>query len=1431
MTSKLLAEVHRDYADYRRPEGVCVSPSSMSVMVDRTGKPVEEITGIAEERESSSAQIRTLFNEQRRTIIAECCEKVSHHEFQAARAEQERKILQEELWRQQQDFREVHQQNLTEMEELRKFQSSTFDTLTRQKLIEDQNTIMELSGRLQELQNEVNCMNDSKDFQDAESVRSGNSHVTSQPMLFPKHPAFEGLLRPSFVSPRRKEGPPNIWDTSGISGNVFANPQASSSAPYPQELNSLWKKTIEEPLHMSTAEKSDRPERNQDLRCQSGPSAKDSVIFSGGDYSKNYGADQQRLQISDLHFDKFPTPATFACWKIRFKTEVCTCSQFPTEAMQWIKEVELVDSVDELRSSSSIRGISMPNFEVLDARIASALNKIIHNSQFKRRISLEEQKAQKEDRFLRGRQIAYLIYDQFRVTGTHDSVENYTDLFTIVLRNDDIQEFDSKWDGILLSMTKIPHDDILEGLYKLRIRESEKLKTVLELYDLETHQKKLGPDYHRLKTMVKRSIEQEIRNKNFGARSGNFEKNAVVKNQGTKQRVQRILGDCWQWETNGQCVKGNNCSFRHDMNKRGKSSPSNPSPNSFMRQNERKPSRTRSPRGKSPSGRMSRWPCKDYLRGTCNNSFCEKWHPPECLYYKTKSGCRFGEKCSFAHRQVDEQPTKRSKTNNDKSAVAMLKKGNWQERESVSDACHDRTGQPVKRSDKKLGQNSSKRRFSDARQLGCVFQDMTPPKSILRKSTDMPKPIQRVKFTKAIARHTKIRDQNPSLGYICPGAPHERSPNAPKFEDRSQEETEWQEQGAREAAWKLAKNVLKLKEHQRATFFSSPENRCLPASTLKPEEREFVVDSGASMHMISKKDLSNAEMDTLTKSCSPTIVITANGEVQTHEEAIVYVKELDIFLTMKVLDNTPAVLSLGKLCDENGYSYEWINGQKPHLIKDGIRIICNTENFVPIVVPGLSSSSSASSSTSRTPMKQESHSSSSSSSSPSSPTVGEISVREREDAPNSDISPVPVSELVDDRTGKPVETQANEIPKTKKKETTIERGNLCDDSEIPEWLQEFRENLVDDEIPLQGGSHASSSHEASLEPTTKRREDLGKHNVHTHFPKDRNCEICKRTKITRAPCRRRNGEAVPRAVNFGDLITADHKVLSDNCESRNNHRYAVVVQDLATQWIQAYPCKNKTSQETQRSLQKFLEPERKPKVIYTDNSLEFGKACEDLSWNHCTSTPHRSETNGIAERAVRRVKEGTSAVLLQSGLNESWWADSMECYTYLRNVTDLLSDGKTPYERRFGQPFKGPIIPFGSLVEYHPITAKDQSRIHQFGKKVLPGLFLGYALYAGGIWKGDVLIADLEELETMDASEIYSKRLNAKEVIFPKQGEFIFPIADGRIKTPGGDQELRTSTLVRPRPIQGESHILTFLENQKGLFHNLMTHFRMPVKL
>ena len=141
---------------------------------------------------------------------------------------------------------------------------------------------------------------------------------------------------------------------------------------------------------------------------------------------------------------------------------------------------------------------------------------------------------------------------------------------------------------------------------------------------------------------------------------------------------------------------------------------------------------------------------------------------------------------------------------------------------------------------------------------------------------------------------------------------------------------------------------------------------------------------------------------------------------------------------------------------------------------------------------------------------------------------------------------------------------------------------------------------------------------------------------------------------------------------------------------------------------------------------------------------EFGKSCDALSWNHCTQRHTDRKQNGIAERALRRVREGTSAVMWRSGLENEWWADSMECYYYLRNIQDLLSGGKTPYERRFGMPFNGSVIPSGAMVEYHTISAKYRTRLQQFGPKVLPGKFLGYASPAGEIWKGDILNADIE---------------------------------------------------------------------------------------
>ena len=162
------------------------------------------------------------------------------------------------------------------------------------------------------------------------------------------------------------------------------NPTASSSTLYPGGINP-WISNVSKHTSPHVMSERQTPDTTLGPRCQSGWSARNSSDPSEGRCSKNYGTDRQRLQISDLHFDKFPNPATFACWKIRFKTEVCTCSQFLTEAMHWIKEVEMVESVDDLKSSRSIRRTPGPNFELLDWRIASALNKIIQNTRFCKR--------------------------------------------------------------------------------------------------------------------------------------------------------------------------------------------------------------------------------------------------------------------------------------------------------------------------------------------------------------------------------------------------------------------------------------------------------------------------------------------------------------------------------------------------------------------------------------------------------------------------------------------------------------------------------------------------------------------------------------------------------------------------------------------------------------------------------------------------------------------------------------------------------------------------------------------------------------------------------------------------------------------------------------------------------------------------------------
>ena len=275
--------------------------------------------------------------------------------------------------------------------------------------------------------------------------------------------------------------------------------------------------------------------------------------------------------------------------------------------------------------------------------------------------------------------------------------------------------------------------------------------------------------------MAKRSIDQNLRSRNFEARNGRIELGTLVKNQSEQRHVHRGPGDCWQWKADGRCSKRDKCSFRHDKDKRAK--PTSPS---FSRTFDAAGWEKSSENQKSWRPKPKWEECLD-----CRARITSKKLAP---LHSVKNGI-LQSACSTSLR-MDADLGKNSLTHTARLTNSLTK------------------------SLKKNGDSNAVAILKDTGQLGSVFQDMEPPKSasILRKSSNILRPIRCVQFSKVVLRHVNIRDQKHSLGKNCPGCPHQRGPNVPKFEDQSQEETDWQERWARAAAWRLASNIPKLKE-------------------------------------------------------------------------------------------------------------------------------------------------------------------------------------------------------------------------------------------------------------------------------------------------------------------------------------------------------------------------------------------------------------------------------------------------------------------------------------------------------------------------------------------------------------------------------------------------------------------------------------------
>ena len=406
--------------------------------------------------------------------------------------------------------------------------------------------------------------------------------------------------------------------------------------------------------------------------------------------------------------------------------------------------------------------------------------------------------------------------------------------------------------------------------------------------------------------------EVKIRNSDYETLTPGTENRNTDSGQESRKGLSGVeggKGKCYQWKEKGQCSKGDQCSFWHESNDRAqKLTPKAATPSEPSMSRGRSVSRKRSVRGKSNPVMISRQPSKYLYEITL-----WVWAFSRVSILINRIGCKARDKCLFPHHKVDEQTNKEPKKElpsppKEEKAKTQLLSLLWKLYHSWVES----------RKTQIIG-ISKRRRVSekpDATSFGTNFDKYDSPS---------------LRYVKQVSGKKR-----PSLGKIQLKMPHQRSTHAMKFEDTSQEETERQQRCARGKAWNLAKNKNKLKEKDKATFYSpSEEGVLLAASTKEPEEREFVVDSGASMHIVSKKDLNSAELETMRMSRNPTTVMTANGEVQTREDATKYIKELDLFVTVMLLEETPTVLSLGKLCEDHGYIYHWTGGQKPHLTQKG----------------------------------------------------------------------------------------------------------------------------------------------------------------------------------------------------------------------------------------------------------------------------------------------------------------------------------------------------------------------------------------------------------------------------------------------------------------------------------------------------------------
>ena len=1097
----------------------------------------------------------------------------------------------------------------------------------------------------------------------------------------------------------------------------------------------------------------------------SSPSSSSPSTTSGSDSESSFArkvkralersraSDNKAKESDRILVPKFPQPENYRNWRIRVRDAVIAASSKPDLAFQWVEEVFKTDqSVEALKDSGK--------FVTLDAKLMSSLTNICEGD-FARQLDIFKEEQAKSGTPARGRQALLMIHKHFSTSRKHGAVYDIEDLMAVTLVNDDLRGFITRWDAVIAGMTSEPDMMWKQAYFHNAIKNFKPLSHDLAVYD-RTPEGEPNRSYDFLMKAARDYLERKRLEKMRQA----TKKSVSGKRDATPAPTRppsagKPTGICYDFQA-GKCTRGKDCRYKHEKVEKGKGG----GKKGKSRSKSRGTSRSLSPGSRNQV-------CKVWKAGKCQRgSDCAFQHPPKPAAPSTKDDKRGKSKKKKKNKKKGDRSRSSSRGSNSSRGSQSLKdKGGKPSSSGSAAVCLMRALMMVA----VVNPSTSTHRVPEGIASPCQFNQqsampVTPNRTVSFGDNDEI-------FEVPVEHHCNL--------HPCQAKTRTHNPVRITGNDRTRKDTiEARESDAILAAQMLQSAVFRELHGKscKCNFACDSDIGCqhcirsdlnaLPGHMPSQQrnataEIAWIADTGSAQDLVCSKMIPK---DVVYHSHEPLELITANGSQSADQQASVHIDCIDKEVHPYVLPDTPAVISVGMRCIQDGWDFVWKSFSRPYFRKkDGTKIKLEVKDYVPYLpsrdghvpaavgIPFSWDSATGNGKPIISPVRRSRMS-----------VVG----TESEDEVQEVEEPYEASIADDEILLRPDDENLEEFfpgelaPGPPAAMTPDDDQGSDDEVEAPEEPVDGRLQLPEPKAIDRG--------EAAL-----REEARSLRHMMTHTPKNPFCETCKCAKMYK-PTKRSKGESLTVESNkFGDHITGDHLVTRDaNEQSIDGDRVAMVMKDVATNFRWVYPSARSHAKDCVLAFRHFIAPGEEVGVFYSDAAPSIKLSCREVGWRQNTSVAYVSKSNAVAERNLRSVLEGTRVNLEQAGLHHSYWSYAARHWCMAHNIQDhpeILS----PWELRFGEKFKGPNIPFGARIDYWTGPKLKPKKDLRFDPTSNPGVLLGYAMQPGFIWRNEYLVASLKDLIEKEFNEaVQVVRVNQLTV---PDGPFVYPLK-GRYK-------------------------------------------------